>query len=504
MDYFGDTAVLVVTIPGFTHDMVVWDSQQHIRQSLFEQGFYWPSWGHDIRIVGRAGTVNQEFKREGAPSSSFESDGGLHIHGLTFPFLIIEVADTGSYQHTRRKVIESLMGSKGNTRFAIIIDLVQTTDVNPKDIDDAIFNVSEITDEEETNVAAESGNVNVAPAASGSNKRVAEDESDDTNIDRKHRASSAGPPPVAFPAVEENPPSRQSPTPSNSSVCAPTFSPALPHVYASVTVTVLTTRLIQHPTIPGKKQRICVSLINNAECWPAVPGRDVIFRFTWEDMNTKNYPAELQGRMFSINFRWFHDLLVSHFTGHSELPDMNSDDEDEVELKWYDGGEEFHVDENAVLGNEDVRSESGKASHHDDNEFPDHPNPYENDRYALGDDEEALNDVEQALDNLGQVLNNVGDALNEVEDALKDAEYEYYDVDGSTLLEEEPDDYYSTSQVDKPRFVTGLEVIPELDELMAETEGIIDETEGFMDEIDGLLDKIGDCQQCHADTVRGL
>lgn len=511
MDYYGDMDILVVTVPGSTHVLVAWDLQHHIRQTLYDQGFYWASWGPGIRVTYRTGRLRNEFTFQGT-FKSLESDGGLQIIGVDRPFLVIEVADRGGYKYAREKAIESLMGSRGTTRFAIIVDLIQKTEISETDVDES-FNMSDNTDDgeasgdendsdEETDVAAESQHTNIVLSASRSNKRAAESDVDGNNIDKKRRAFSASPPPSESAIVEENSPSPKSPPSWDAAV---TTSPKEYNMYSSIAMTVLTTRLIQHPTVPGKKQRICVPLIHKAEIWPAPPGPDVTFRFTWEDMNTKNYPPELRGRLFSVHFGWLHKILVKHFSGESEIPIMNEDDEDEVEAKWDDGCGEFRiyedVDEGSVHDDDETASEdygSDFSDYEDPSDDEDAPNNIENespvpddvfdenDENRFVDDEEALNILEEAEDGLPP---------------RRHAADQFYDVDEFHDIEEESDDDEYKYQAP---LGAGLEVILEEDEHMAEAEKLIDETEEFMVYMNELIAKSATCQQCIVDDAREL
>lgn len=578
MDYFGDAGLLVVTIPGRTHILLAWELQHHIRQTLYGQGFFWRVWGPGIRNVCRTGPWKNEFTCEGADMSSLESEGGLRIIGVTRPFLTIEVADKGGYKRASERAIESLMGSNGNIRFAIIVDLVQKpriepsvssvesnyvidltkddetderaefgninivpspsnsnkravgdkldgrividltedeeTDVNVKNTNDEETNVHgmeetggegtdvnakedtedketnvnvkntkdeetnvhgkeetgdegtdvnakdketnaktnviviDLTNDEETDERGEFGNINMVPPASNVNKRAAEDDVDDSYIHTKRHAPCTGPPSPSA-SVEVN----STKFHRDSSVCSSIIPSVAAHqMYASITMTVLTTRVVQHSSAPGKKQRICVTLIDKAECWPAIPGPNVIFRFTWEDMNAKSYPTELQGRLFSIDFGWLHDLLQLHFTGDCQVPEMDSDDEHEVEQIYdYPTGElPIHEDhENPVDSGRKVSEDNGSEPH--DSEYP-------------FNDEDIIHD--------GYPPDNSDNEIPAVNE----------------------------SHVRKDTFRSRLPVIKEEDEHMAEAEMMIDGSEEFMDYMNGLIS----CGGCHADASRKL
>lgn len=337
MDYFGDSALFIITLPGTTHELVAWDSQNQLRQTLFEQGFYWPAWGNDLGSIIPAGTSSIEPKPHGSSTSksAFQPDGSLQINGLKYPFLVIEVADTEGYRHARTKANELLMGSKGKIRFAIIIDLVRKT---AKQIQEEATPVSADTESVDTGADDTENDENQSEVtfeverahpirSAPSTKRMAQDLVDD-GLDlvpsKKRRASSASP----------SPPRSDSGScigSSDTTPVSPTLPPmAPPSRYARATVTVITTRLVPHSKFPTKQARILKTLIDEAECWPTAPGPDVVFRFTWEDMNTKDYPAELQGRVFSVSFDWLHKVLESYFRGLNVVPDMDSDDEDDV------------------------------------------------------------------------------------------------------------------------------------------------------------------------------
>lgn len=125
IDDFGDISKLVITIPSNAHELVAVNAQYHMRQSLFDQGFCWPNWS--IYSIQCTGSADRELARTGHNPSVLQPDGSIKIAGLDVPFLIIEVADTESQKHARTKSGKLLMGSKGRTRFVVLVDLICKT-----------------------------------------------------------------------------------------------------------------------------------------------------------------------------------------------------------------------------------------------------------------------------------------------------------------------------------------------------------------------------------------
>lgn len=299
-----------------------------MRQSLFDQGFYWPEWGGKIDRIEYTGSANRTLTRPGQNPSIFQPDGSLKIAGLNLPFLIIEVADTESYKHARTKSKKFLMGSKGKTRFVILIDLVRKS---RKEMDEMVLNDGPESDDPGEPLPAQ-----LFPEG---NKRAAQGDDNSPGINKRTRTTS----------------------PQHS----PTLPPLLPRApYSRATATVLTTRIIDHPRLKGQKLRTMDKLIDAAECWPAMPAQDVCFSFSWDDMNVANYPAELQDRKFTVRFEWLNELLQSHFGVLRGLPTMLDDTGDVV----YD--DESEDSEDAAIERErlwavEANVESGKVESDD-------------------------------------------------------------------------------------------------------------------------------------------
>lgn len=315
IDYFGDLSHLVITIPSKAHELVATNAQHTIRQSLFDQSFYWPEWGGVIDRIECTGSADRKLTRAGHNPSLFQPDGSLNLAGVDLPFLIIEVADTESYKHARTKSKSFLMGSKGQTRFVILIDLIRKSAKEMKEsaLGEPESDAAPQSDGSDDGLGGES--LPAQPFPEG-NKRAAQDNDDLPEIKKRTRTTSPEQPPAS-----------------------PTLPP-LPRLtpYSRATVTVLTTRIIANPKRKGRKLLKIFKLIDEAECWPALPAQDVYFTFSWEDMDMEDYPVELRDSKFTIRFEWLNELLQRHFGGFKSVPrarDHTGDDsvdEDESEL----------------------------------------------------------------------------------------------------------------------------------------------------------------------------
>lgn len=301
IDYFGDHSRLVITIPGLGHETVAADGQYSLRQSLFDQGFYWPGWGGSIKSIEFTGSADRTFPGPGK-STVLQPDGSLQISGQNLPFLVIEVADTESYRHARTKARNFLMGSKGKIRFVILIDLMRKT---PNEMVNTPLVKAE-PGSDEPNAPEESSRTQ--PFLEG-NKRAAQDNDDDNESPEiTKRARTASPAP-------------QSPI-------LPVVLPPAP--YSRATVTVFTTSVIDHPKLTAKRLRTMDTLIDAAECWPSMPAQDVCFTFSWDDMNVKDYPVELRNCKFTVRFEWLHETMERKFGLFQGFPTMQDDSSDMV------------------------------------------------------------------------------------------------------------------------------------------------------------------------------
>lgn len=258
------------------------------------------------------GSADRKLTRAGHNPSLFQPDGSLNLAGVDLPFLIIEVADTESYKHARTKSKSFLMGSKGQTRFVILIDLIRKS---AKEMKEAALVKPESDDGPGSDDGLDGASLSAQPFPEG-NKRAAQDHTDLPGTNKRTRTASP----------EHPPPS-------------PTLPP-LPRLtpYSRATVTVLTTRIIANPNRKGRKLLKIFKLIDEAECWPAMPAQDVCFTFSWEDMDMEDYPVELRDCKFTIRFEWLNELLQRHFGVFKSVPrarDHTGDDlvdEDESEL----------------------------------------------------------------------------------------------------------------------------------------------------------------------------
>lgn len=227
------------------------------------------------------------------------------------------------------------MGSKGKIRFVILVDLMRKSrkemnisfDDGPKS-DDGISDVED-----------DVGESTRAQSFPEGNKRSAQDNDVSTETNKRTRTASPA----------------QSPT-------LPPVSPPAP--YSRATVTVLTTSLIDHPSLKGKKLRTMHTLIDGAECWPAMPAQEVCFSFSWDDMGVANYPAELRDSKFTVRFDWLNETLERQFGGFREGPTMLDDSDDVV----YEESEPNSADaamERERLWAVEARVDSGKVESDD-------------------------------------------------------------------------------------------------------------------------------------------
>lgn len=63
------------------------------RQTVYDQGFYWPLWPNGISHLEQTGTADRKLPN----TSKVQPDGSLKIHGMAHPFLVVEVADSQGY-----------------------------------------------------------------------------------------------------------------------------------------------------------------------------------------------------------------------------------------------------------------------------------------------------------------------------------------------------------------------------------------------------------------------
>lgn len=224
------------------------------------------------------------------------------------------------------------MGSKGKTRFVILIDLIRKT---AKEMKEPAVNGLQ---SDELGGLRES--LPAQPFPEG-NKRAAPENTDSEEINKRPRTASPALPP------------------------SPTLPPLLPVTpYSRATVTVLTTRNIDHPEKKGLKLCTVEKLIDEAECWPTMPAEDVCFTFSWEDMNVMNYPTELRGRTFTVRFEWLNELLQDLFGVFPEMPTM----QDTGDIVYEDESEQDSEDtaiERERLWALEAKVESGKIESDD-------------------------------------------------------------------------------------------------------------------------------------------
>lgn len=247
--------------------------------------------------------------------------------------MIIEVADTEGYQHVRRKAGRFLTRSKGKVRFVIIVDFERkrsrrsekdSREPGPRSDDGEDDGSVGRVEAQPADVDGDPNKPSGAGTLVAPGKRVAPDCSSDCGyiLKKRARVDSA----ILLSTSPAHGPELADSDPPNSH----TLPPA-PYIhYSCARVTVLSTKLITHPNLMNKKTRVISTLLDAAECWPCVPGPEVAFRFTWDDMNVTDYPAELRGREFTISFEWLHVLLKGHFGVKEDLPNVESDDECDV------------------------------------------------------------------------------------------------------------------------------------------------------------------------------
>lgn len=319
INYFGHRSLLTITIPGQPHEFVAVNSQIFIRQALFDQGFYWPSWGDDIERVQYTGAADCNVGDK-ENQSWLQPDGSLVISGSDMPFMVIEVADSETYEHARAKASTLLKRSKGSIRFVIIINLIRVTAREAGMESAAQVGQRDKPEPEITTLGDESSGRLIL------NKRAARDSDPliEPESTKKLRGEYEHTPPVASAPETETSPKETPPS-------SPHLPPLLPTSYSCATVTVLTSTLTPHPKLPGKRQRSITTLVDTAKCWPAFPGPESTFSFSWDDINVAEYPAEMKGRTFTISWGWLHTLLTKRFTAHENVPKGMVDGDDVVE-----------------------------------------------------------------------------------------------------------------------------------------------------------------------------
>lgn len=306
LNYFGDRSILIITVPGLHHESVAVNSQHVIRQALYDQGFYWPAWGNIHHIVF-TGSANQSVSG-GNKQSSIQPDGGLAIPGQKMPFMVIEVADTETYQHVRAKARHVLHHAKGQIRFAVIIDLIRGTIEAPQ-------RGSNSSSDCDRSLPGSPTPVHEAP---GCSKRPARDSDSSASKMKSHKkfrreTSDSSSPSTAGDQLHggENTSSRKSTAPTDP---PGNVNPAVPllidAIYSAANVTVFAIKLVDSPSTSGGKRRVITTPVDAIECWPAMPGLDSEFTFTWADMGVKEYPAELRDRTFTISWGWLNTLIA--------------------------------------------------------------------------------------------------------------------------------------------------------------------------------------------------
>lgn len=95
---------------------------------------YWPLWPNGISHIEQTGTADRTIAHGDKPSSKVRPDGGLNIHGIAHPFLVVEVADSQGYEEAIAKE-EHFLHSKVRGRrvcFVIVIDLVRKSWKQPR------------------------------------------------------------------------------------------------------------------------------------------------------------------------------------------------------------------------------------------------------------------------------------------------------------------------------------------------------------------------------------
>lgn len=265
------------------------------------------------------GTANQR-AGDGSKQSSIQPDGSLEINGQKMPFMIIEVADTETYQHARTKTRHMLHCAKGQIRFAIIINLIRGSTISTSQRDSSSSDRS---------LPGSPTRVSESPVSS---KRPANDSdsfASKIKSNKKARGESGNSLSPSTPGHVSDTASSSEPTSSteSSSSIDPAIPPPFVPPYSAATVTVLASKLIASPTSSGGKRRVVVSPIDGVECWPSIPGPESEFKFTWADMGVKEYPAELRDQTFTISWGWLNSLMTRLCTAPTHVPMLDDDEE---------------------------------------------------------------------------------------------------------------------------------------------------------------------------------
>lgn len=263
------------------------------------------------------GSANQR-AGDGNKQSSIQPDGSLEINGQKMPFMIIEVADTETYQHAGAKTRHLLHCAKGQIRFGIIINLIRSSTICISQCDSSSSDRSG---------PGSPTRVSESPVSS---KRPANDSSaSKMKSNKKARGETGNSVSPSTPDHVSDTASSSESTSSTESSCSidPAIPPPFLPLYSTATVTVLASKLIASPTSSGGRRRVIVCPIDAVECWPAIPGPESEFKFTWADMGVKEYPAELRDQTFTISWGWLNSLMTRLCTPPAHVPMLDDDEE---------------------------------------------------------------------------------------------------------------------------------------------------------------------------------
>lgn len=123
IDYFGELSKMTIRCPGYGHEVLATAVHASTRQSLFNQGFYWPSWGINLNYIELKRSSAIAIQNKDAPNSCFQPDGALAVKGTVLQFLAVEVRDSQSTRCTQQKAERYLLNTEGNIFYVVIIDL---------------------------------------------------------------------------------------------------------------------------------------------------------------------------------------------------------------------------------------------------------------------------------------------------------------------------------------------------------------------------------------------
>lgn len=227
---------------------------------------------------------------------SFHLDGSLEIAENDTTFMAIEVVDGQSYRYGRRKASALMKGSNGKIRFVVLIDLIR--------------GISEGSGQQ-NNLSNDlisgggSGSTNQSPIFRGSDPAL--------RPNSRKRPRGEG---ITFSSPLE--------AVELGATADPTTNEDLPDIthhpqmaYTRATVTVFSSYIRPHATLPGIWEGIITTPVNAVECWPAAPAPESKVSFTWDETSVLAYPAAMKGKMFTMEWGWLHAL----FQGLFEKPD---------------------------------------------------------------------------------------------------------------------------------------------------------------------------------------